>query len=133
MIKQFPLTVDMFLRFFGEIEKINYQKKIIVFDEEYTKDELDKIHDLLKNKWQVNKLYRLDTIGLHAYDYDHSHDLIQRKIILVENCDLDIITDAYELFEYTKESYELWYVVSQLTQDKWDKEEEQNEKDSNII
>lgn len=120
MIKEWPLTVDMFLRFFDDIEKINYQKKIIIFDEEYTDDELDKIHDLLKNKWKVNKLYCLDTIGMHAYEYDFNHDLVQRKIILVENCDLDIISDAYELFEYIDMGYELWYVVSQLTQDKWD-------------
>lgn len=123
MGKEWPVTVDMFLKFFDDIEKINYQKKIIIFDEEYTDDELDKIYDLLKNKWQVNKLYRLDTIGMRAYDYEFNHDLIQRKIILVENCDLDIITDAYELFEYTKEGYELWYVVSQFTQDTWNKEE----------
>ncbi len=127
MGKEWPLTVDMFLKFFDDIEKINYQKKIIVFDEEYTDEELDKIYDLLKNKWQVNKLYRLDHFDSqeqYTYKYDYSHDLIQKKIILVENCDLDNISDAYELIEYIKMGYELWYVFSEeLYRDKMDKEE----------
>jgi len=126
MGKEWPVTVDMFLKFFDDIEKINYQKKIIVFDEDYNNDELNKIYDLLKNKWKVNKLNRLDflnTTDKYTFKYDYNYDLIERKIILVENCDLDVISDAYELFEYTKEGYELWYVVSQFTQDTWNKEE----------
>lgn len=126
MMNQWATTVDRFLEFFDDIEKMNYQKKIIVFDENYNNDELNKIYDLLKNKWKVNKLYRLDYYDSderYAYKYDDNYHLIQKKIILVENCDLDVISNAYELFEYTKEGYELWYVISQFTQDTWDKEE----------
>ncbi len=125
-MNQWATTVDRFLEFFDDIEKINYQKKIIVFDENYNNDELNKIYDLLKNKWKVNKLDRLDhfdSYEKYTYEYKYNYDLIERKIILVENCDLDVITDAYELFEYIREGYELWHVVSQFTQYIWDKEE----------
>lgn len=121
-----PISVNMFLKFFDDIEKINYQKKIIVFDEDYNNDELNKIYDLLKNKWKVNKLNRLDYYNSHdeyTYKYDYNYDLIERTIILVENCDLNVISDAYELFECINEGYELWHVVSEFTQDTWNKEE----------
>ena len=117
------MTVDKFVELFHEIDNINYTKKILVFDEEYTKEELDKIYDLLCNKWVVNKLYRLNKIvGVNGsgpvYDwYKDNHILIEKQVIFVENCDLDVIDDAYDLIEYLEEGYELYRVVSKASLD----------------
>ena len=45
------ITVESLVKLFPTIEDINYKKIIIVFDTDYSDSELDKIYDLLKNKW----------------------------------------------------------------------------------
>ncbi len=123
MIKIPFMTVDKFIELFPEIEDINYTYKILTFDEEFSEEELNKIYDLLYNKWDVNKLRRLDKlIGKNGSDlvYDHykdNHKLIEKQIIFVENCDLDVITDAYDLVEYLEEEYDIYHIISQASLD----------------
>ena len=117
------MTVDKFIESFPEIDNINYSKKILVFDEEYSKAELDRIYDVLHNKWDVNKLYRLcKLVGVNGsgpvYDlYKDNYRLIEKQIVFVENCDLDVVSDAYDLIEYLEEGYEVYRVVSQASID----------------
>lgn len=109
------ITVESLVKLFPTIEDINYKKIIIVFDTDYTDDELDKIYDLLKNKWNVNKLHRLDVTGsLWGTEcaYENHHRLIEEKIIFIANCDLDIIDKAYDLYEYLKEGYQTYFVLA---------------------
>lgn len=117
------MTVDKFIELFPDIDNINYTKKILVFDEEFSEGELNNIFDLLRNKWDVNKLRRLDKLiskngSVFVYDhYKDNHKLIEKQIIFVENCDLDVITNAYDLVEYLEEDYELYRIVSKASLD----------------
>jgi len=105
------ISVTEFLANFSEIEDINYTYKIIVFSEGYSDEEYDKIYDLLRNKWKVNKLWRLDdTDSYYRFHVEHDHSLIKRQLILVENCDLEVIESAYDLWEYLDMGYELYLV-----------------------
>lgn len=104
------MSVTEFLTNFSDIEDINDTYKIVVFSEGYSKKEYDAIYDLLHNKWKVNKLYRLNE-PYKIYDYDHTR--IKRQLILVENCDLEVIDDAYELYEYLDMGYELYLVLEE--------------------
>ena len=126
LFKDTIITVDTFLNIFPDIDSINYSKKIIVFDDEYYAHELNLIYDLLKNKWQVNHLYTLNlyqNLTLNPkydlkyskvnYLYDYNHALIQNKIIFVENADLNVICDAYDLYEYYINGFETYFVKSE--------------------
>lgn len=110
------ISVTEFLIDFSVIDDINYTHKIIVFSEGYSDEEYDKIYDLLHNKWDVNKLRYLNKLVGHngsgpVYDvYDDNHKLIKRQLILVENCDLEVIDTAYELWEYLDMDYELYLI-----------------------
>lgn len=110
------ISVTEFCKDFPEIENINYTNKIIVFSEGYSDEEYDKIYDLLRNKWNVNKLRYLNKLVGHngsgdVYDtYDDNHKLIKRQLILVENCDLEVIESAYDLWEYLDMDYDLYLI-----------------------
>lgn len=105
------ITVESLVKLFPTIEDINYKKIIIVFDTDYSDSELDKIYDLLKNKWVVNKLHRLDVMHMcKLISYEDDHRLIEKKIIFIANCDLDIIDKAYDLYEYLEEGYKTYFV-----------------------
>ena len=109
------ITVESLVKLFPTIEDINYKKIIIVFDTDYSDIELNKIYDLLKNKWDVNKLRRLDVMipwGTE-YTYEDDHRLIEKKIIFIVNCDLDIIDKAYDLYEYLEEGYQTYFVSAE--------------------
>lgn len=113
LFKDTTITVDKFLDIFPDIDSINYSKKIIVFDDEYYGHELNLIYDLLKNKWQVSHLYRLNLDHEGFYSYDYNRDLIQNKIIVVENADLDVIDDPYDLYDYYRNGFETYFVKSE--------------------
>lgn len=110
------ISVSQFLTYFSDIEDINYKHKILVFSEGYSDEDYDKIYDLLHNKWKVNKLRYLNKLegcnssGMIYDTYDDNHKLIKRQLILVENCDLDVIDDAYELWEYLDMDYKLYLI-----------------------
>lgn len=109
------ISVTEFLTYFSDIDDINYMHKIIVFSEGYSDEEYDAIYDLLRNKWKVNKLWRLNKKVVGGFSeadeiYEYDHSIIKRQLILVENCDLDVIDDAYELWEYLDMDYELYLV-----------------------
>lgn len=108
------ISVTEFLKEFSKIDDINYMYKIIVFSEGYSDKEYDKIYNLLHNKWKVNKLWRLnkEVPGFSKADriYEFDHSLIKRQLILVENCDLEVIDKAYELWEYLDMDYDLYLV-----------------------
>lgn len=111
IFQDYCITVESLVKLFPTIEDINYKKIIIVFDTDYSDSELDKIYDLLKNKWDVNKLYRLAVMSMGtAYTYEEDHRLIEKKIIFIANCDLDIINKAYDLYEYLEEGYQTYFV-----------------------
>lgn len=118
------MSVAEFLTDFSDIDDINYTHKIIVFSEGYSDEEYDKIYDLLRNKWAVNKLRYLNKLVGHngsgpVYDtYDDNHKLIKRQLILVENCDLEVIESAYELWEYLDMDYELYLVCPEIKEER---------------
>lgn len=110
------ISIKQLLETFPEIDDINYKQIILVFTEGYSQEEYDQIYDLLANKWQVNKLHELNKLigkngsGLVYEHYSDNHSLIKRRMILVENCDLYEIYNAYDLYEYLDMDYRVYVV-----------------------
>lgn len=114
------ISIKQLLETFPEIDDINYKQIILVFTEGYSQEEYDQIHDLLANKWQVNKLHELNKLigkngsGIVYEHYSDDYSLIKRRIILVENCDLYEIYDAYDLYEYLDMDYRVYVVRPEI-------------------
>ena len=114
------IDVDAFVGCFTTIEDVNNTKNIFIFDEDYSQEELNDIYDLIVNNWKASHISEIDSLyyetgkGHVVYAYSKCHEIIQRKMILVKNCDIyNISSSAHELFKYLKDTYQLIYVLSQ--------------------
>ena len=103
------VDVIHFAKMFKNIDSVNYEKIIFVFDEEFTDEGYDLIFHIIHDKWNVNKLYRIHD------DYDNHHSLIHDQVIFVENCDIQTVDDAKDLFDYLYDGYEIIFVANGTT------------------
>lgn len=86
------------------MEYLNYANVMLIFDEDgYSSEEYDEIYNWFTKIIKCNHLHQLDT-------YDSHHENVKGLICYIENCDLQTIESAHELYEMYVDGYESYYI-----------------------
>lgn len=117
------ITVNDLMRLWPDevMEGLNYSRVILVFDEYYTKEEHDKIYNWFKNVIKCNHLHELNKYDnengkyILKESYDDHHEFINKVVCYIENCDLQVIRCAYDLYDMISDmdGYDIYYIRSE--------------------
>lgn len=99
------------------MEHLNYANVMLIFDKDgYSSEEYDEIYNWFRNVIKCNHLHQLDTFeflgqgGKIDKPYDSCHENARGLICYIENCDLQIIKSAHELYEMYVDGYDSYYI-----------------------